>query len=170
MKRYTPLFEDRASLYHTTKIQFVLEQLNKDEIKAVTTQRFWPDGYRRIGNASDYYDSFFMSGLSSTRNIEFAKQWGPIIYKLNQDAILHNYKVIPFNWGYSSPFQRGPERKKEFEEFIVCNKFYKTYRLNSDNRGSFNVEEFYKDVENGKQFKPLSKYLEGIYLSKKFFP
>lgn len=78
-----------------------------------------------------------MKGISTTRDIEYAKGWGDVIYLLDKDKIRQHFKVIPYSWGYSIPQSSTPgmgqtlfhkfRHKREREEFIVLATIEKSF-------------------------------------------
>lgn len=119
--------------------------------------------------------------------------WADIVYVLNQDKISRNYKIIPFNWGYSNTRNRAPNPKRETEEFIVMGKVFNSMRQYIEDHND-KIDELYDQIaiadKNGDydkarqltatkkemgdaldsfdtppslRLEPLSKYLIGIY-------
>ena len=70
--KYIEIFEGRdAPLYHSYRdIAFAILAIKNNEIAATSTQRFWKDGRRLKDDNTDYYSSFWMKGVSTTRDIE----------------------------------------------------------------------------------------------------
>lgn len=101
----------------------------------------------------DWENSEWYVGLSLTRNKKFAAAWKDVIFELDYRKLSSRFKIIPWNWGSS-----GKNYKKEFEEFLVLNKFGKKY---VDAKTFLNPTD-----ENTSSLKPLHKYLSGIYISK----
>lgn len=121
------IFEGRdAPLYHGVRFDYAIDQLENNRIEGRTTQRFWPDGRRLKDNDPEYENSFWLKGVSLTRDIDYAKHWADIIYVLDQRLLAQRYKIIPFNWGYANTRTRGVDPKREREEFVVLGKIYKS--------------------------------------------
>ena len=127
MKLEAILLERRmADLYHATKINYFKDQLEHDYITASTIHRWWKNGLRHErsngdgsynhGKASDknskWKDHVWIKGISLTRDFNFAKRWGPIVYTLDQTALDARYKFLPMKW-------QSPKVKRfENEEFL----------------------------------------------------
>lgn len=101
MLSFQQLTESRsAPLYHATSVPHALSALIQDQLKggkflAPITN---PD-------VADSWDSTYKithnKAVSTTRDINFAIHWAShagIIFELDQLAITHHYKVVPFNW------------------------------------------------------------------------
>jgi hypothetical protein len=161
------LMEKRESpLYHAISFDHSVTALTNDELLGTTTQRYWPDGNRRKDNASDYNDSFWMKGISFTRDWRFAQSFNNVVFSLDQALLSNRYKIIPFNWGFSLP--KGNHHKREREEFLVTKMTGSTFMEPEDpddpTSGSrLNVKAM--KAPNGK-VAPLSRYLLGIYVQK----
>ena len=117
-----------APLYHGVRFSHAVDQLENNRIEGRTSQRFWPDGRRLRDDHPEYEDSFWLKGVSLTRDINYAKQWADIVYVLDQRLLSQQYKIIPFNWGYANTRSRGVDPKREREEFVVLGKIYKSLK------------------------------------------
>ena len=161
--KLTNLFESaRSPLYHGyNQPDHALEAIKNNEMAATTAQRFWHDGKRRKDNDPEYEKSFWMKGVSLSRDIKFALHWGSIVFVLDQDKLQQNYKIIPFHWGYSNP--SGSHHKREREEFVVRKSTWDNYYDSDedDEEKFFNWNRF-KSAEGS--IKPLDRYLIGIYV------
>lgn len=117
--RYSEIISEssRATLFHGMALEHALTALTNNELLGLTTQRWWPDGRRRTDSEPDYHDSYWMKGVSLTRDANFAKSWGGVVLELDQEKLKHRFKIIPFNWLYSNA--NSAIRKKEREEFLV---------------------------------------------------
>jgi len=125
--RHQQLIEGRdAPLWHGVAHYHSINQLNQNFIEGTTTQRFWPDGRRLKDNHPDYRDSFWLKGVSLTRDIKYAQGWGDIVYEIDQRALSQRYKIMPFNWGYSGHGIRNQHHKREREEFVILGRIYKS--------------------------------------------
>jgi hypothetical protein len=124
-------------LFHAVKAEYALEQLTNGFIEGHTHQRYWADGLRRKDNHPNYEDSYILKGLSTTRDIEYAKRWGQVIYVLDKEKIRNQFKITPYSWGYSIPDSTTPGmgktlfhkfcHKREREEFIILGKIEKSF-------------------------------------------
>lgn len=65
------------------------------------------------------------SGVSTTRNIRLAQNWGSVIFEFNHEAVDARYRIIPVQF-FDHNTSRLPELDRypvnEYEEFIVSNK------------------------------------------------
>lgn len=135
--RYYQLTEGRdAPLYHGVRHNHAIEQIQRNRIEGRTTQRFWPGGKRLQDNHPEYNDSFWLKGVSLTRNFAYAKHWADVVYVIDQRKLSQRYKIVPFNWGYANAKNRGPDPKRETEEFVILGKIYKS------------MEQFIEDYNN----------------------
>lgn len=159
------LFEGRdAKLYHGySKPEFAALAIKNNELSATTAQRFWADGKRRKDNDPEYKNSYWMKGVSTTRDFKYAKSWGNVVFSLDQSKINQNYKIIPFNWGYSIP--SGNDHKREREEFVVkkstLDNYFDSFDDDEPEDKQFNFNRF-NSVEGS--IKPLNKFLTGIWM------
>ena len=145
-----------APLYHGIREwNHALQALNNNEIAATSSQRFWKNGQRLKDDHPDYENSFWMKGVSMTRSKRFAFGWASIVFVIDQTILSKNYKIIPFNWGYSIPTENN--HKREQEEFVVIKKTFDTY-YNNEN---FDYDRF---VNPEGSIKNLSSMLKDIYL------
>ena len=166
-------------LYHAIRDpKFALQALRNDKIEGRTTQRFWANGQRLKGDHPNYQNSFWLKGISTTRDRKFAENWGPVVLKLNKDLIARQYEIIPFNWGFAN--EGDNNHKREREEFIVCAKAKKTYNdyqkewieyynnLTKQEKFSDNYirEHDWFSQPEGKPLEPLHKFILEIYLDK----
>jgi len=63
-------------------------------------------------------DNGYVAGVSTTRNIKFAWQWGQeVVFVLDFNRIKQTNKVIPID--YMSDSKGGERRREESEEFVV---------------------------------------------------
>ena len=159
MREFISIVEGRdAPLYRAYREpQWAVKALRDDELVGSTTQRYWPDGKRRIDDDPEYKDSFWMKGLSMTRDMEFAKMWGDVVLVFDQRLLSQRFKFEPFNWGYSIP--SGNHHKREREEFLVLKKTGDTF---GGNDWTMADSKRFREPEGS--IKPLSKYLIGFWL------
>jgi hypothetical protein len=144
------------------EVEWATLALENNRLIAKSTQRFWDDGKRRKDDDPEYRNSYWMKGISTTRDLYFAQSWGDVAFKLNKDWITKRYKIIPFNWGYSIP-EKGIKQhhKREREEFIVLKSNKDKYLLPDDEGGGLDTVRFMSPEGT---ISPLSSFLEGIYL------
>lgn len=165
------LMEGRfAPLYHGFKeVKYAIEALENDRMAVTSTQRFWGDGKRRKHDNPEYDGSYWMKGISATRDIRYAKAWGYVVFELDQEKLAQRYKIIPFNWGYSIPDWEIPtpqHHKREREEFIAVKKNKDTYERDDEVGGGFDTNRF---VSPEGYISPLSRYLTGIMVSENYW-
>lgn len=161
MREFISIVEGRdAPLYRAYREpQWAVKALRDDELVGSSAQRYWPDGKRRMDDAPDYRESFWMKGLSMTRDIDYAKQWGDVVMVFDQRLLSQRFKFEPFNWGYSIP--GGNHHKREREEFLVLKKTGETFGDENWPHGKLDTKRF-REPEGS--IKPLSKYLIGFWL------
>lgn len=159
MREFISIVEGRdAPLYRAYREpKWAVKALRDDELLGTTTQRYWPDGKRRLDNDPEYQSSFWMKGLSMTRDIEFAKVWGDVVMVFDQRLLSQRFKIEPFNWGYSIP--QNKEHKREREEFLVLKKTGETF---TDPDGS--VKNYKRFAAPEGSIQNMSKYLIGFWL------
>jgi len=148
----------RSNLYHAIKTEYALTALDKNKLAAHSIQRYWPDGKRRKDDEEGYDESYFLRGLSLTRDKKYAANWNNIIFEFDQEKLKNKYKIIPYNWGFSiGGGYKKQNHKREKEEFLIVSK----------EESSFNNKEFLNMIKKpGGYIYPLDKYLVGIYISK----
>lgn len=155
-----------APLYHAfSKPKYAALSLKNNELAATSSQRFWADGKRRKDNDPEYNGSFWMKGVSFTRDFAYAKQWGDVVFQIDQTILTQQTKITPFNWGFSIPdnlFGKGNHQKREREEFAIVKKTPDTYVRSEEDGGGFDANRF---NEPEGSIKNLDKMLLGIYVS-----
>lgn len=178
------LLEGReASLWHGIKLEHAETILSSNQIGGRTTQRYWLDGRRRKEGEADYQSSFWLKGISTTRDPQFAVNWGSVILELDQERIAHNFKIIPYAWNFHIDNVIKTDSKREREEFIVLSftgrtsddymKEWEEYRdrLQNDPDTTGWDEREYKDWlamwtrPEGRPLAPLDRFLKGVYLN-----
>ena len=135
-------------LYHGLDFYKLEIFLREDRIPGYSGQRYWKDGRRRKDNEKDYNESMWYKGISTTRDLNFAKQWGQTIIVFDKDKLKQDYKIVPYQWNYSISADYIKDHKHEREEFIVTGY----------------ADDLYPDISFG-SIKPLSKYIIGFYVS-----
>ena len=136
-------------LYHALDFNKLEKFLKDDIIPGYSYQRYWKDGLMRKDNDPDYNNSNWYKGISTTRDMNFAKEWSHTFIVLDQDKIKQDYKVVPYQWNYSIGADYVKDHKKEREEFIIT---------------GYEEDENMLHIPKG-SIKPLSKYIIGFYLS-----
>lgn len=157
------LFEARsAPIYHGYQDEkYALQALEENRMAATSTQRFWKGGKRLKDNHPDYRGSYWMKGVSFTRDIRFAQEWGSIVFILDQAKIAQKYKFLPFNWGYSIPSQESIKRERE--EYVIIKATPDTYERDEEDGGGFDMNRF---LSAEGYMSPLSDFLLGIMANK----
>lgn len=147
----------RAPLYHAIKTSYATKALQKDSLACHGFQRTWPGGKRLKDDEPGYYQSWWMRGISLTRDLNFAKNWESVVFVFDQDKLMTRYRIVPYNWGYSigRGHVQGSNAKREREEFLV------TSIVRKPLEGSDFIEE--RDKPGG-YIRPLSSYLNGFYI------
>lgn len=134
---------ERNIVYHAVKLEFVPQILSERKILGYSYQRYWEDGKRRKDDDPAYDESFYMKGISTTRSLEYAVNWGSVVFILDLDEIKNQKKVVTFAWNFqfgSSASTNRVNPKKEMEEFIVFSKSDRMF-TNEEN------EEWKKELE-----------------------
>jgi len=161
--KYQEILESSGSvLYHgVKKIKYAASALRNDAIPATSTQRFWKDGKRRKDNDPEYKSSFWMKGVSMTRDRLYAESWGDVVFIIDKTILSYKYKIIPFNWGFSIAPPHQNHHKREREEFVVVKSTYDTYMKtdDEDDEKFFDMKRFMTPEGS---VKPLSIMLKGI--------
>ncbi len=157
------IFEEasRADLYHAIKPEFAIPALKTNKLDCYSFQRSWPGGIRMKDDQPGYDESDWMRGLSLTRDVQFAKNWGGVVFVFDQEKLKTKYKIVPFNWGFSigNGYEQGMRAKREREEFLITGLL----------KGPVSNRDFLKAREkpDGK-IEPLDKYLKGILVDPEF--
>lgn len=142
--------------------KWAIAALKDDKLVGSSAQRYWPDGVRRKDDDPEYRNSFWMKGLSMTRDFEYAKMWGDVVMVFDQRLLSQRHKIEPFNWGFSIP--GGNHHKREREEFVVLKKTGDTF--GDENFSGTGVTRLdlnrFKEPEGA--IVPLTKYLIGFWL------
>lgn len=160
------LFENynssRSYLYHAITEKYAKIALASDALACHGFQRTWPGGKRLKDDHPDYNDSWWMRGISLTRDINYAKGWNPVIFVFDQEQLTTKWKIVPYNWGYSigGTYKQEGRQKREREEFLITKVIKK----------ALPYKEFMAERDKPAGFiKPLSKYLVGFYIKDKYF-
>jgi hypothetical protein len=116
-------------LYHAVKIEYIKGIIERGSILGYTSHRFWDDGKRHKETDSEYNDSFWMKGISMTRDLHYALSWASVVMVFNKDVMTKSEKIENYSWNYH--FKDEAHSKKEREEFVVLSKKKKKF-LNED--------------------------------------
>lgn len=159
-----------ALLWHGIRdYSHAVTALRNNAMLGTTTQRWWPDDRHYTDDQGDLYNnSYWMKGLSLTRDRKYAEAWGSVVFALDKTKIRQNFKVVPFSWQKTfAPNRSHPiHYKREREEFVILEKEPKTYTIPGDelppgHRPMLDMEEFLKPAE--RSLSPLNKFLVGIW-------
>ena len=120
---------DNELLFHGIKIEYAEEILSRQSILGYTTQRYWEGGKRYKEDDEEYQKSFWMRGISMTRDLDYAVGWASVVLVFDRKEIITRHKVESYNWSFS--IKGSQNHKKESEDFVILKKTGKTY-LNKD--------------------------------------
>ena len=98
MKIIDLLESKSAPLYHATHDTYAADIIAGNKLEGMTEQVI--NGKR-------------VMGVSLTRSLAFARQWGKIIFKLNQEKLAHRYKLVPIDY-----FQTNGEDNSKVKHFL----------------------------------------------------
>lgn len=129
-------------VFHGIKFDYAGLILEEKKINGYTTQRYWADGKRRQDHEEDYESSLWMKGISTTRSLEFASNWAPVVLVLDLSKIKQGKEVVPYAWNYQ--MKNSDNLKKETEEFVVLSRTGKTLKMSEN-------AEFMKEYQEGIQ-------------------
>lgn len=140
-------------LFHAVKTEYVKEILERGSIKGFTSHRFWDNGKRYKDNTPEYQDSYWMKGISMTRDIRYAIDWGHAILVFDRREILKNHAIESYNWGNHMANRHSTDHKKEREDFVILSKLKKKYK-NKDNK------EWMQEYEDSLTLTPSEDYTQ----------
>ena len=153
-------------LYHALTGERAYKFLTENKIPGYSFQRYWKDGKLRKDNEEDYETSYFYKGISTTRDLDFAKSWKDIIFVLNQDELRKKYKIVPYQWNATIGADYIKDHKKEKEEFVITGYFKNSfYKIKSFYKRTKLLNKLQKSIG---EIKPLDDYLIGIHISNEF--
>ena len=166
--RYEEIIQESAveKLYHGIDFPHACQALRDNRMLATSTQRFWHDGKRRREHEPDYRNSYWMKGISLTRDIRYALGWKGVTFVLNGTLLRQKYKIIPFAWNYHfAPSARNINHKREKEEYLILKQTLDDYQIQDypEDKPRFDVDRF-SNPEGELPY--LDKYLMGILMSK----
>lgn len=152
-----------AVLWHGFKEpSYALTALHNNAMLGTSTQRWWPDDRHHRDDEGDVYEqSYWMKGVSLTRDRHYAQQWGSVVFCLDQRKLSQNYRIVPFSWAKTFGTKDGwmPHYKREREEFVILERDPETY---VDNKGRRNTKAFMAPAK--RKLEPLTRYLVGIWV------
>jgi hypothetical protein len=108
----------------------VKEILTRESILGYTSHRFWDEGKRYKESDPQYQDSYWMKGISMTRDLNYGINWGSVVLVFDRDLMRQNHKIESYSWNHH--FKDFNNHKKEREEFVVLSKDKKRFQ-NQDN-------------------------------------
>lgn len=117
-------------LFHGVEVNRAKDILNRGSILGYTTQRYWKDGKRFKDNHPEYENSFWMKGISMSRDLEYSLSWAGVLLIFDKNLIKQKHEVSPYSWNYQ--LDNPSAAKKEREDFVVLSKKNKSYK-NKDN-------------------------------------
>jgi hypothetical protein len=157
-----------AVLWHGYKeAKHALSALRSNAMLGTSTQRWWPDDkHHRDDEGEVYHKSYWMKGISMTRDRLYAQSWGRVVFCLDQRLIAQNYKIIPFSWSKTFGISDyTPHHKREREEYVILEREPDTYLRDDPDDGTepprFDTKEFMAPAK--KRLEPLRKFLIGIW-------
>lgn len=160
--RYSEIILERELsniLYHGYKdLNYAIHAFTENKMVGGSVQRFWADGKRRKDDDPTYETSYWMKGVSFTRDIYYAKTWGSVVIAVDKSKISQRYKIIPYNWGFSIP--SGNFAKREREEFVVTKMTFDRYQQ-PDDETRMDIKRFMKPEG---EISPLSSFLLGVWV------
>ena len=164
--RFLDLTEARQGvLWHGYKEPSnAITAIRNDEMIGTTTQRWWPEGKHYYDDEGEVYDkSYWMKGISFTRDRKYAQQWGAVVFALDYAAMSQRYRIMPFSWNKTIRPTDGwsPHPKREREEFCVLEQEPNTFE--DPDTGRLDVKPFM--APSRKSLRPLRQYLRGIWVS-----
>ena len=145
----------RAPLYHSLKYEYVMTALKNDRLACHSSQRIWPGGKRLKDDEPGYEDSWYLRGLSLTRDKYYAQGWNSVVFEFDQEKLSDRYKLLPYNWGYhiGGGYRQDLRAKREREEFLIM-------KIVKEPKGA---DEFIDmQLEPAAYLKPRSHYLIGF--------
>lgn len=122
----------RQTVWHGMKVEHAKTALTEKFLTPFTKHRYWEDGRRRRDNEKDYEDSFWMYGWSTTRDKNYAMNWGSVVLELDLDQIKTKFKVQQISWGFLLNSNKNRNFRKEVEEFIIAKKIPKSLQSIKD--------------------------------------
>jgi hypothetical protein len=108
-------------LYHAVKLENVMSILDRNSILGYTSHRYWSEGKRYKDNQPEYEESFWMKGISMTRDLQYALNWGMVVLVFDRKEIQKQHPIEPYSWGFHLENGSG-HYKKEREDFVVLSK------------------------------------------------
>ena len=130
--RYFEIIESRldegrdAPLYHGAGLASAISILKENEIWASTQQHKTAMAALGVNHMADKTDTEF--GVSLSRDIRISRNFGEVVFELDQRKLAQRYKIIPFDyWTASNPKgqsvrAKGPNApgdRYEAEEFLI---------------------------------------------------
>ena len=143
-----------SSVYRGVPIDYGLEDIKDNTLGGYTIHN--------IKVKNEYYKLY---GMSLTRNLNKALEFGSLIFELDKDKLKQNYKIIPINFWktISAEKDKQSEKNDEFEEFLIFKKekIEKTdkYQVNSyDRAGEINLDKYLNQIFLNKKYKDIENY------------
>lgn len=151
-------------LYNSMEYQYAIEALKNNKMLATSTQRFWPDGRRRKEDWPGYRESYWMKGISFTRDIRYALDWKDVTFAIDGAKLRQRVRLIPFAWNYHFGSNlTDVNHKREREEFAIFKRTPDDYHRPEEDGGGFDTNRF---VNPEGALENLDQYLLGIMVKK----
>lgn len=172
-------------LWHGVQFKNIQHVFDKNALEARTTQRYWKNGQTFFDDERiEYENSFFLKGISTTRNKHYAMAWGDVVFLLDNEKIKQDFEVKPFAW--NSTIRSAFDFKKETEEFVISDRmnqtmdqikeeYYDIIDSFYDNNDMSGLKHFEKNVcsdqgvigywkRKGSRSLAFSKYVKGFFI------
>lgn len=154
--KHFQISKNQDYLYHATKVNIALEILNRGSILGYTSHRYWNKGVRYQTDDPEYQKSFWMKGISMTRNVDYALSWNAVTFVFDKNVIEYRHKIQCYDWFHHR--EDSPKVKVESEEFIVLKKTGKTFK----NEENMEFLQEYKELVDGYNQLPDQEKTEDI--------
>lgn len=144
------------------------KKLGRESILGYTSQRYWEDGRRYKENDENYNNSYWMKGISMSRDFNYALGWGAVLFIFDKDLIQKKHEIQPYSWNFHINSEDNLHSKKEREDFVILSKKKKYYK-NKENPDW--IEEYNQikdvDIEELKKQLPEDEIISMIKLKSK---
>lgn len=155
-------------LYNSMEAQYASMALRDNRMLATSARRFWPDGRRRKEDWEGYEESFWMKGISFTRDPHYALKWKDVTFALDSSKLRNRISIVPFAWNYhfcnQASMGREIDHKREREEFAIFSRKPDDFQRSEENGGGLDMNRW---QEPGGSLDNLDQYLLGIMVNKR---
>ena len=164
-RKISKIFRQDSSnlLYHGVDFRIFLDIINRGSILGHTSHRYWPEGKRYQKSHPKYQESYWMRGLSTSRNVNYSLSWRLFVFVFRKEVIQQQFKIQNYNWFHHG--ENVPQIKNEYEEFIVFNKTGKTYLMKDNENYKKELKEYekyYEQMTDSDEKKEYLKFLESF--------